>query len=194
LSRDDRFQRFFADLPAPHRKDLQKWFARWMLENYKYRIKQMVARQRFPETYQPLSPAWEAYKKKHYLKPGFWRATGTLMRHITIWHTPFTETYHIGWPWWAKTKKLPGKRRRVKLAMVAQVLEMGSERARIPSRPLLVPVAQAMARRGPELFLEFLGKHYPMYYPAAAGITRLDRKKIPLIPPRPAGLGNLTTS
>lgn len=131
-------------------------FPRWLLGLYRARIRDAINFQRFPRQYAPLSPAYVAWKDREGLKPGFWRATGFLVDHLTYWHDPKQDCHHIGF-----RPRLLHPTSGELVWKIAQRLELGDAKQHLPARPLFIPIADQLRRNIRRHFLQYCTKRAP---------------------------------
>lgn len=160
LSRSAKPAALFDALGEAEELRLREEFSRWLLQLLKAQAQECIRLQRFPVTYEPLSPAWASRKAREGLKPGFWVATGTLVDTLTVWKERGTRTWHLGWPPEVRNP-LNGQ----PVAEIAAALEEGSVEHNRPARPLFIILATQMRKNIYRLFYRFCQKHHPEHLP-----------------------------
>lgn len=157
LARSVKPLALFAHLGPEGAERFQEEFGHWLLELLRAHVLDAIRTQRFPEDYDPLSPAWAHRKARLGLEPGYWRATGTLAASLAVWRTEEGKIV-LGFP--ADAVSPLNKQ---KVAVYAAALEHGDPKRGRPGRPLFTTFATRMRKQIYRLLRRFCQKHHPEY-------------------------------
>jgi hypothetical protein len=160
LSATHKLDKLLIEL-EPGQIDKLEWdFANWLLRIYKLKLQEAIKYQRigtktFKQLYKPLNQSYVQSKKKKGQDTGFWRASGFLFKSITFWRHR-GKYYVIGFK---KGVKYP--KSKTEVAKIAVMLEKGSPKRHIPSRPLFIPIARMLSKDIFKLFKRFVRENRP---------------------------------
>lgn len=158
LSRSTKPAELFTLIGAAREEALREEFVRWLLQLLKAQAQECIRLQRFPVDYAPLSPAWAEKKERLGLHPGFWIATGTLTKTLTVWKERGEKVWHLGWP---DSVKNPMNGEPV--STIAAALEFGDPARNRPARPLFTVLAGRLQKQVYRLFFAFCREKHPSY-------------------------------
>lgn len=156
LSRSTKPAALMASLTEAQENKLREEFAKWLLQLIKAQAQECIRTQKFPVEFEPLSAAWTNYKERHGLKPGFWIATGTLLKTINVWKDRPSGEWRLGW--------LPDRVNpisKTSVAVIAEALERGNPEQNRPARPLFTTLANRAKKSSYRLFYAFCQRHHP---------------------------------
>jgi len=159
LKKTSRAQMILEKLGKRKVDELLEGFAYYVLNFYKALILNAIKLQKFPQAYQPLSPAHVNRKRKMGWKLGFWEMTGFLQQNLTIWKDA-RRSYCIGFKA-GIIHPVSG----TPLLTIVKTLEMGSPKRGIPARPLFMPLAAGISKHIYDVhWKKFLREKHPQIY------------------------------